>query len=115
MSRYKKHIFICTNERPPGHPKGCCKEKGSEEILNALKKELAARGLKDEVRANKSGCLDACEFGVSIVVYPDAVWYGGVTKNDVKEIVEQHIIGGTPVERLRIKDTRYSPDLFPPD
>lgn len=113
MSRYKKHIFICTNERPVGHPKGCCKEKGSEEILNTLKKELAVNGLKDEVRANKSGCFDACEFGVSIVVYPDAIWYGGVMIDDVKEIIKQHIIDGIPVERLRIKDKRYLPDLFP--
>ena len=55
------------------------------------------------VRSNAAGCLDACERGVSVVVYPDNVWYGGVTVADVKEIVEEHLIGGRPVERLLMR------------
>jgi (2Fe-2S) ferredoxin len=58
--------------------------------------------LKGNIRANKAGCLDQCELGVSVVVYPEGVWYGRVTLDDVNEIVERHLIGGTPVERLRV-------------
>lgn len=59
------------------------------------------------VRANASGCLDACEFGVSVVVYPEGIWYGGVTVDDVPEIIDQHIIKGKVVERLLIRDPRF--------
>jgi (2Fe-2S) ferredoxin len=113
MSRYDKHIFICTNERTEGHPKGCCKEKGSELVRDLMKQEIKTRGLASSVRVNTSGCLDACEFGISIVVYPDAIWYGGVKQEDIQEIIDSHIIGGMPVERLRIRDKKYSPDFSP--
>lgn len=102
MPRFTKHLFICINERPAGHPKGCCREKGSEEIVAAFKSALARKGLSREIRANKSGCLDACALGASMVVYPEGVWYGHVTLEDVDEIVEKHLVGGEPVERLRI-------------
>ncbi|MGE0614402.1 MAG: ferredoxin [Bacteriovoracia bacterium] len=102
-SQYKAHVFVCMNERPPGHPRGCCKEKGAEALLKTFKEELAKRGVKgDVVRAQKAGCLEVCEAGPSVVVYPDGVWYGFVTPNDVAEIVEKHIVGGQPVDRLRI-------------
>ncbi len=97
---YAKHVFICTNRRPDGSPKGSCAEKGSEEVQLAFKKELDAQGLKGTIRPNKSGCLDACERGVAVVVYPEGVWYGGVKVEDVKEIVEQHLVNGQPVQRL---------------
>jgi len=70
-----------------------------------FKQKLAERGLRSTVRANQSGCLDQCEHGPNVVVYPDAVWYGGVTLADVDEIVDSHIAGGIPVERLRMKDS----------
>ena len=109
MSRYERHVFVCLNERPPGHPKGCCLQKGSAEVRDALKAELRNRGLARIVRANNSGCLDACEFGISMVIYPDAIWYGGVKKEDIPEIVERTIINGEVIERLLIKDPRYAP------
>lgn len=68
----------------------------------ALKKELAKRGLHKRIRANAAGCLDACEQGPAVVVYPEGIWYGGVTVDDVPEIVE-HVLGGPPVERLRLE------------
>lgn len=80
-----------------------------------MKDELKGRGLLGKIRPNTSGCLDACEFGPSMVVYPDNIWYGGVTVDDVVEIVERHLVGGVPVERLRIRDPRYSPDLVSND
>ena len=69
-----------------------------------LKQKLAARGLKAKVRANKAGCLDQCEHGPNIVVYPEQVWYGRVTIADLDEIIESHIVGGKPVARLVIPD-----------
>lgn len=102
MSRFTKHIFICTNDRGPGHPKGSCGQRGADEVRLAFVEEMARVGLKAEMRPNKSGCLDACEHGVTVVVYPEGIWYGKVQKTDVPEIVASHLQGGVPVERLRI-------------
>ena len=70
---------------------------GQAKLQKLFKQKLAERGLKGKVRANQSGCLDQCEHGPNLVVYPDAVWYGHVTEADVDEIIESHIIGGKPV------------------
>jgi (2Fe-2S) ferredoxin len=100
---FQRHIFVCLNRRPDGSPRGCCASKGAEEILELFKLEIHKRGLKTDVRANGAGCLDACERGVTIVIYPEAVWYGGVTKADVPEIIEQHLVEGHVVERLLMR------------
>lgn len=104
MPSFSRHVFVCINERPAEHPKGCCKAKGGTEVRDALKKELAARGLAATVRANNAGCLDQCERGVAVVVYPEQVWYGHVTVGDVPELVERHIVNGEAVERLMLPD-----------
>lgn len=116
MGRYSRHVFVCINERPPQHPKECCFLKGSVEIRELLKTELKKRGLGTLVRANTSGCLDACAHGPTIVVYPDGIWYGGVKKEDVAEIVDRTILRGEVIQRLLIPDARYAPDAlqFPP-
>jgi (2Fe-2S) ferredoxin len=101
---YERHVFVCTNERPPGHARGCCAAKGSVELRDRLKALVKSRGLASRVRVNAAGCLDFCETGVSIVVYPENVWYGHVTMADVEEIVTQHLEGGVPVARLRLPD-----------
>lgn len=100
MSRYERHIFTCINRREPGNPKGCCAEKGSEEIAALFKAGLHERGLKIRMRANKAGCLDQCASGPTVVVYPEGVWYANVTTADVEEIIEKHLVGGQVVERL---------------
>ena len=110
MPPFEKHIFICCNQREPGSPRACCDPSGGAELQKVFKEKLKARGLKGKVRANKSGCLDQCEHGPNIVVYPDAVWYGGVKASDVDEIIESHILGGVPVARLRTKDTCLNTD-----
>jgi (2Fe-2S) ferredoxin len=100
----QRHVFVCINERAADNPKGCCKAKGGVEVRDELKQLLKARGVGKQVRANNSGCLDQCENGVALVVYPEQVWYGHVTVADVAEIVDSHIIGGKPVERLLLPD-----------
>lgn len=110
MKRFEKHIFICENLRPEGHPRGCCGRKGSAAIREKFKSRLKELGLNSSIRANSSGCLDACEFGPTIVIYPEQVWYGHVTEEDVEEIIQSHIIHGKPVERLMISDKRFHRD-----
>jgi (2Fe-2S) ferredoxin len=105
MAKFERHIFICTNQRPEGHPRGCCSPSGEGELHRLFKVKLAQRGIKGTVRANKSGRLDQCEIGPTVVVYPEAVWYGHVKPEDVDEIIDSHIIGGRPVERLIISDS----------
>lgn len=104
MPTLQRHVFVCTNEREPGNPKGCCKAKGGPEVRDRLKAELASRGLAKLIRANNAGCIDQCEVGVAMVVYPEQVWYGHVTPDDIPEIVEKHLIGGQVVERLMLPD-----------
>ena len=106
--RFRRHVFVCENRRPEDDPRGCCAAKGSPAIRAALKAELKRRGLAGTVRANAAGCLDACADGPSIVVYPEGVWYGRVRVEDVPEIVESHLVGGRPVERLL--NRRFSMD-----
>jgi (2Fe-2S) ferredoxin len=110
MARFRRHVFVCENRRPPDDPRGSCGCKGSEAIRAALKAEIKRRGLKGTVRANAAGCLDACAYGPSVVVYPEGVWYGHVRVEDVPEIVERHLIGGEPVERLLVPELNGKPD-----
>ncbi|HXN56408.1 MAG TPA: (2Fe-2S) ferredoxin domain-containing protein [Myxococcales bacterium] len=99
---FEKHVFVCLHDRGPDNPRGSCAQKGSEALLKAFKDALNERGLGDSIRANKAGCLDNCEQGCSVVVYPEGVWYGGVRVSDVGEIVERHLVAGEPVARLRL-------------
>jgi (2Fe-2S) ferredoxin len=104
MPHLERHVFICTNRRDPGNPKGCCADRGSEKIRAEFKRLVAEKGLRGRVRANAAGCLDQCALGPSVVVYPEQVWYTVPTVEDVREIVESHLCGGRPVERLRMPD-----------
>lgn len=102
MQHPERHVFVCVNERDPDNPKGCCAAKHSEEIHSRLKRLTFEAGLKGKVRINSAGCLDQCELGTSIVVYPEGVWYGHVTLDDVNELFTEHVLNGRPVERLRV-------------
>ncbi len=114
MPKFEKHIFICQNQRPADHHRGSCDPENKGELQKAFKKTLAEHGIRgDKVRANKSGCLEQCEHGPTVVVYPDAVWYGGVRPEDVEEIITAHIVGGHPVERLRIQDDCLNAERCP--
>ena len=104
MSYYTSHLFFCCNQREASDPRGCCSAKGAVELRDYAKGRVKALGLAGEgkVRVNQAGCLDRCEEGPCVVVYPDAVWYTYVDKSDVDEIIEQHLKHGRVVERLRM-------------
>ncbi len=88
MKRFDKHIFICENRREDNHPRGSCAEKNSVQLTEKFKARLKELGLNSTVRANKAGCLDACEFGPTVVIYPEQIWYGRVKPDDVEEIIQ---------------------------
>ncbi|MGQ0635199.1 MAG: (2Fe-2S) ferredoxin domain-containing protein [Planctomycetaceae bacterium] len=102
MPAFTHHIFICCNRREPGNPRGCCNPDGSEALRNAFKAEVKKRNLGPLVRANLAGCLDQCELGPTVVIYPQAVWYGGVQLADVPRIIEETVLGGRVLEDLAI-------------
>lgn len=102
MQPFHYHVFICDQKKPEGVP--CCPARGSAETLNALRKEVAARGLLDEVQITTCGSLGLCERGPNLVVYPDGVWYSGVRPEDVPELVESHFLKGQPLIRLANRD-----------
>lgn len=106
--RYERHVFVCVNERDPD-ARVCCAASGSRDIRARLKALVKQRGLKPAVRINGAGCLDTCELGPSIVVYPENVWYGRVTIDDVDEIVERHLVRGETVERLVLRREELRP------
>jgi (2Fe-2S) ferredoxin len=96
------HVFCCVNERPEGHPRSSCKAKGAEPLRDYMKKRAKELKIKG-VRINQSGCLDRCELGPTLVIYPDGVWYHYETQADVDEILQRHLIDGERVERLMLR------------
>lgn len=103
MAAFTHHIFVCCNQRKPGS-RACCDPEGSEELQKLFKSEVKKHGLQPLVRANKAGCLDQCELGPVVVIYPQGIWYGGVRPKDVPRIVEETIVKGRVIEELRIPD-----------
>ena len=98
--KYDKHIFICINERDENNPKGDCTRCGGKDIRLKFVQLINQHGLKGKVRANKSGCLDACELGAAVVIYPDNIWYTRVSPDDVEEIFKTSILKNDVVERV---------------
>ena len=103
MSFFKHHIFCCTNRREPGHTRGCCAEKGADELRDYMKLKVKQAKIAG-VRVNNAGCLDRCELGPCMVVYPEGIWYACKTKEDVDEVIREHLQGGRVVERLKLPD-----------
>jgi (2Fe-2S) ferredoxin len=102
MQKPNHHIFVCTSSRANGQQKGFCHGKESVEVMTKFMEEIEERGIGGEVFLSNTGCFGICEKGPVVVVYPDNVWYGSVTADDVSEILDQHIEGGTPVTRLAL-------------
>src|SRR6266478_4742770 len=102
----EKYVFVCTNERPEGHPRGSCIGRGSGEVL-ATFRDLQGEKAHFHYKVVATGCLEPCLAGPSIYIAPDDVWYGGVTVEDVDRIIEEHLVGGTPVEFLRLTEEDF--------
>ena len=96
---YAAHVFVCCNRRPDGHKRGSCAAAGSEALRDYMKARAKELGLPG-VRVNMAGCLDRCEFGPAMVIYPEGIWYKIATNADVDEILETHLRRGGRVERL---------------
>lgn len=105
---YRAHVFCCTNERPDGHPRGCCKDKDAEALRNYMKARAKALGLEG-VRINIAGCLDRCELGPTMVIYPEGVWYHYRSTDDLDEILQTHVIEGGRVTRLQLQPDDETP------
>jgi len=100
---YRLHVFCCTNQRPQQHPRGSCAARGSLKLRDYMKARARELGLAG-IRINSAGCLDRCELGPAVVVYPGGIWYRIEDTRDVDDILQQHLQNGTPVERLMLKD-----------
>lgn len=99
---FRIHLFICTNRRPEAHPRGSCAGHGSEPLRDYLKARAKEFGLAD-IRVNSAGCLDRCELGPVMVIYPEGVWYAYKTAEDIDEILETHLRRGGRVDRLMLR------------
>lgn len=101
MPRPARHVFICSQQRPPGHPRGSCAAKGASALLQAFWAEQQKRQAYDQVAITYSGCIGPCDAGPNVLVYPEGVLYQGVAIDDINEIFDQHLLGGEPVARLQ--------------
>jgi len=102
VNYYAHHVFFCCNQRDDGRP--CCNNHGAHAMRDYAKARIKALDLagRGKVRVNLAGCMDRCEEGPIIVVYPEGIWYTYVDKSDIDEIIEEHLLHGRVVERLRI-------------
>jgi (2Fe-2S) ferredoxin len=102
MSYYQRHVFFCCNQRAAGE--ACCNNHAAQQMRDYAKQRVKELGIagKGQVRVNQAGCLDRCEEGPVLVIYPEEVWYTYVDQEDVDEIIDQHLLRGRIVERLRI-------------
>jgi vanillate O-demethylase ferredoxin subunit len=105
---YETHVFCCMNQREPGHPRSCCADRGSVDLKDYMKARAKELGIK-KIRVNQSGCLERCELGAAMVIYPEGIWYTYSTKEDVDEILDRHIIKGEVVDRLVLDSDQKVP------
>ena len=105
MGQYERHVFVCTTGST------CPTQGDPEAYVKLLRSEVARAGLQVQVRINKAGCFSQCGHGPMMVVYPEDVWYAAVGVEDLSEIVQSHLIGGKPVERLRYRPGQPGPNV----
>jgi len=101
LAKPEKHVFVCVQNRGPGHPRGSCAQSGAAEVWEEFAYAFQQRNLNGRFALSNTGCLGPCN-GPHVLVYPEGVMYGKVTKEDVAAIVDEHLLGGTPVERLKL-------------
>ncbi len=104
MPAFSHYIFICNNQRACDHPRGCCDPEGTNKLKDAFKQEIKSRKLAPLVRANQTGCLEQCEYGPVIAIYPQGIFYGNVQPEDVPRIIEQTVENGVILDDLLITD-----------
>ncbi|MFL1463744.1 (2Fe-2S) ferredoxin domain-containing protein [Roseococcus sp. DSY-14] len=104
---FRAHVFVCNNRRPDGHKRGCCAEKGADKLRDYMKARAKELGLKG-VRVNQAGCLDRCEFGPVMVIYPEGVWYQVRTTEEVEEVLQAHLVAGGRVPRLMLTEAHVA-------
>lgn len=107
---FRAHIFVCCNRRPDGHRRGSCAARGSEDLRDYMKARVKELGL-EKVRVNQAGCLDRCEFGPTLVIYPEGVWYSPKTRDDVDEILREHLAGKGRATRLMLTEKDVVPKM----
>lgn len=100
MPKPEKHVFICTMNRPAGHPRGSCGEKGCQPLAEKFFMKMQEANLFTRFAVTTTGCIGPCGVGPNILVYPEGVMYSGVTPDDIDEIINQHLLNDSPVERL---------------
>ncbi|MBM3569687.1 MAG: (2Fe-2S) ferredoxin domain-containing protein [Alphaproteobacteria bacterium] len=103
---YDAHVFVCTNQRAADHPRGSCATKDSVRLRDYMKARAKDLGLKT-MRINSAGCLERCEHGVSVVIYPEGVWYTVKTQADVDHVLEAHLVKGGRATELRMPPERF--------
>jgi (2Fe-2S) ferredoxin len=105
---FQAHVFVCCNRRPDGHKRGSCATHGSESLRDYMKARAKELGLAG-VRVNMAGCLDRCEFGPTMVIYPEGVWYKVETKSDIDEVLEVHLRQKGRLTRLMLTGREVPP------
>lgn len=102
MPKPEIHVFVCSQQRPPGHPRSSCAEKGAGQLLQTFSEKLIAAGLSNTVSLVATGCLGPCRAGANVLVHHPAtaaeggVWYMAVDGSDVDGIIKEHLVGGAP-------------------
>nr|WP_174242004.1 (2Fe-2S) ferredoxin domain-containing protein [Pseudoroseomonas oryzae] len=105
---FQAHVFVCCNRRAEGHRRGSCAAKGSEKLKDYMKSRAKELGIP-AIRVNQAGCLDRCEFGPAIVIYPEGIWYRAETREDVDEILRAHLVEGGRARRLMLTEKDVVP------
>lgn len=101
MAKPEKHVLLCGQSRPEGHPKGSCAALGSSAVADKFRAEFESRELWGRFKFSTTSCLGACEQGPIVIVYPEAVMYQKIGEDDVKRIIDEHLLGNTPIEELK--------------
>jgi len=105
---FEAHVFVCCNRRPEGHGRGSCAASGSEALRDYMKARAKEMGLKG-IRINQAGCMDRCEFGPALVIYPEGIWYQVRTRDDVDEVLQAHLVEGGRARRLMLTEKDVAP------
>lgn len=101
MPFFDAHLFVCTNRRPDGHARGSCAARGSERLRDYMKARAKELGIAN-IRVNAAGCLDRCELGPCLVIYPEGVWYRIDSPADIDAVLQTHVIDGGRVTELML-------------